>query len=146
MSNTAAIALVILIIALVVGFLWLVPFGNPEEEVLRVEEEKEVFEVPNSISADHFFADGVHTYSGKMDVPTPCHSIEYSVYVSDDGSVARINFLTNSSDDLCAQVITKKIFSVSLEANEDAFVSAAINGKNVILDIKEKEESETEEL
>jgi len=139
MSNKTVIAVIIILIGLVAGFLYLMPFGDPEEGVLNGGGEEIVFN-PGELSVDHFFADGVHTVDGTVDLPTPCHQLDHEVLVAESfPEQVSINFSTTKSDGLCTQVLTSKIFSLSFNASEEAVLSATFNGQPLRLLLNEAE-------
>jgi len=139
MSNKTVIAIIIVIIGLVVGFLYLVPFGDPEEDVLNSGGDDVVFN-PGELAVDHFFADGVHTIDGTVDLPTPCHQLDHEVLIAESlPEQISINFNTTKSDGLCTEVLTSKIFSLSFNASEEAVLGATFNGEPVKLLINEAE-------
>ncbi len=92
---------------------------------------------PNAghITVRHDFAGGMHTYSGILTLPDPCHEINaQAIMMESFPEQVRIEITTRRDQDvLCAQVLTDKPFSVSFQASEQAQVQALLNGKRVEL-------------
>lgn len=89
------------------------------------------------------FENGVHTYTGSIKLPTPCHTLSHEVQLSEEAPItATIHFTIGdpSPDQICAQVITEVPFTVSFEAPENiAPAKATLNGKPLFLIIGGKE-------
>lgn len=89
-----------------------------------------------TINAKHQYKDGVHTYIGTFETPTPCHTYNAEVNLGENGYVIDITH-EPSEDELCAQVLTERMFRVSFEADEETDAIATINGELVNLNVFE---------
>lgn len=88
------------------------------------------------IPVTHQFKNGLHTYVGSIDTPTPCHSIEGTAIVKESyPEQVDIRIETKESEGICAQVITAKKFKVSFSASQNPVVRAFINGTPVLLEV-----------
>ncbi|MCR4283913.1 MAG: hypothetical protein NUV64_01155 [Parcubacteria group bacterium] len=91
------------------------------------------------ITAKHQFKDGTHTIVGEIDMPTPCHLLDWDVIIAESfPEQVTINFNSiYESRDVCAQVVTPQRFKVTFEASENAVISATLDGKKIILNLIE---------
>ncbi len=83
----------------------------------------------------------VHSYSGSLDLPTPCHALKSSISVV--GGVARkatigLEVQEPSEGTICAQVIDEQEFAVSVTSAVVPDVSLHVNGAAVPISIVEK--------
>ena len=78
------------------------------------------------------FEDGVHTISGVVTLPTPCHLLQENVRVAESlPEQIFITLTTQATDGICIQVLDAREFSIDVEASEEAAVSLSINGVDV---------------
>ena len=90
----------------------------------------------STINAKHFFVDGVHTFVGEIDMPTPCDLLDHEVEVRESfPEQVHINFTVVNSAEMCAQVITPQRFMVAVDASEDATFSATLQGEPVTINL-----------
>jgi len=89
------------------------------------------------------FNNGVHTYTGTIQAPTPCHTVTYEVQLSEEAPITpTIHFTIHNPtlDQVCTQVITEIPFTVEFEAPENsAQAQATLGGKPFFLIIGGKE-------
>jgi hypothetical protein len=99
----------------------------PEEQVPPTRDYPEEI-----INAKHQYKNGVHTYGGEFELPTPCDTLSYDV-VKDvaNPSNVELNFKTVPSSTVCAQVLTPKSFKVSFEGPEKIALTVTRDGKSV---------------
>lgn len=74
------------------------------------------------------YEDGMHTFSGVLTVPTPCHEIETEALVAEsfpEQVEVRINVVDTQG--VCAQVLTDKPYEVSFQASELAKIRGYVN-------------------
>lgn len=88
------------------------------------------------VDAKHFFIDGVHTFVGVIDMPTPCDllSAQSRVMESFPEQVV-IDFTVINNAESCVQVVTPQRFKVSAAASKDASISATWKGQPVELNL-----------
>ncbi|MFM2374839.1 MAG: hypothetical protein RLZZ234_834 [Candidatus Parcubacteria bacterium] len=92
------------------------------------------------INAVHFFKDGAHVVVGDVMVPTPCDLLESGVIVAESmPEQVNIKLTTLNNADTCAQVLTLQRFRVDFTASEKATIQATLNGKSVILNLRDAE-------
>ncbi len=92
------------------------------------------------ITAKHQFKDDVHTIVGEIDMPTPCHLLNWDDVVISQSfpEQVMINFKSiYKSEEACAQVITPQRFKVTFKASQNAVISATLDGKKIILNLIE---------
>lgn len=79
------------------------------------------------------FQDSLHTLSGVVVVPTPCHQVTVSdVLIAESyPEQIRISLEVTSGSDICAQVITEKPFAVSFNASKEATITFLVNSQTV---------------
>ncbi len=92
--------------------------------------------ITTKIPVTHQFKNGLHTYVGSIDAPTPCHSILGEAVVKESyPEQVDIRIETKESEGICAQVITAKKFKVSFSASENPVVRAFVNGTPVLFEV-----------
>jgi len=100
-------------------------------------------EVPTSeyanitrIDAKHFYFEGVHTYVGEIEFPSPCDLLEASAEIK-ESMPEQINlaFTVINTSEGCPAVLTKQRFQVSAQASEEALTAATFMGRAVILNL-----------
>ena len=125
MNIRAGIAIIsVLIIGMGVYFL------VPREAESPVEDEvpAQTTEPQENYNVSHIFEDGVHTISGTLTLPTPCHEVRQDVAVAE--SFPEQVFITidiAATDGICIQVIDERDFSIDVEVDEAATFSLEIN-------------------
>lgn len=127
----------IVIVLLALGIYWLVAPSTPEAtDTTQTPASQE--EYAQMVNVKHQYKDGRHIYVGEIDVPTPCHSL-VSSYNKDANNTTgyTLVFTSNTSSEMCAQVVTSKPFKLSFEAVKDIILSATLNGKKLRLNLFE---------
>ncbi|MDP3955715.1 MAG: hypothetical protein Q8Q18_00510 [bacterium] len=148
-KNKTITGVVIGIIALMLVVFGLVAV-NRGSEPLDVEEGSTSDSLVNENTFDqtatlvtHSFVDGVHTYRGSIQAPTPCHTLTYEVEMSETTPIkATIHFTLHppAEDEICAQVVTDVPFEIMFEAPESsAQADATLNGTQFFIIIGGKE-------
>lgn len=147
--NQRALIIAAAIFALVIGLMFGYAYMKKQE---LVEQQAPVVPVVDEqaesvrINAVHFIASGTHTVLGEVMMPTPCDLLESSAVVRESmPEQAAIMLTTVNNTETCAQVVTMQRFRVSFEASEQATVTATLDGKPVILNMKAAEAGETPE-
>ncbi len=121
-----AIALVVIVVLLLFLFLW------------RGTEEPTPSVITTHVNVGHQFKDGVHTYTGSVEAPTPCYAVAGAAVVKESyPEQVDIKLEMRDTGGVCAQVITAKTFKVSFEASERPVVRGFINGTPVLLVVSE---------
>lgn len=84
-----------------------------------------------SISLKHERDGEMHTYTGTVETPTPCHSVAAALAVEyTEPPQGTINISTEeSSEGVCAQVMTSQEFSVSLSSDAVPEMKVVVDGK-----------------
>src|SRR3989344_5090564 len=92
--------------------------------------------VHETITAKHQFKNGKHIIAGDVNMPTPCHILTTSAQVAESfPEQVTIQFVSRTSGEFCAQVITPARFKVEFTASENATVKATWNGQPVSLNL-----------
>ncbi|MBI4087140.1 hypothetical protein HY416_04150 [Candidatus Kaiserbacteria bacterium] len=142
MNQRAIIVAVVLFAVIVLGMFLYARFKS---DTLRTAEPAPVTSPVNQpsgithVDAKHFFKDGMHTVAGEIMMPTPCDLLEVSP-ISLESSLDEVTLafrITNSTEGVCAQVVTPQRFKVSFEANEGATIKATFKGEPVTLNLIE---------
>lgn len=82
-----------------------------------------------TIQVKHQYKDGVHTFMGVVETPTPCYDITTVVL---PGEVPEIKIMTKAqADTMCAQVITEKQFTVRFTGPEDTQFLTTVDNEPV---------------
>lgn len=127
MKNKIITVVVLLILLLVSIFGYELIFKTP---LVESPVKEETSELPMStLDIKEQYQDGVYTFAGTIQVPTPCHLVESNVTTAGDNQYEiNINTVAPGEDVMCAQVITDKNYKVSFEAPEDAVIRAFVDG------------------
>ena len=82
----------------------------------------------------------LYTYKGTVSVPTPCHDLSAEAFIKEsypEQVELRFAIAEPGDDEICAQVITDKEFTIIFQASESAIIKATLNGEEVALNILE---------
>jgi len=141
------ISLFILIIAGMFTFAYLKSGEIVEQPpVVVVEEEVVPYADIKRIDAKHYFVDGVHTFVGEIQMPTPCDLLAVDSLVMESyPEQIRLDFTVVNNSEMCAQVVTAQRFKASATASEAATVSATFMGRAVELNLVPAPAGETPE-
>lgn len=105
--------------------------GNEREEAIN-----ELIKKPEiTITTKHQYKDGVHTYIGEFETPTPCYSYNAAINESGEQKIIEITYSPQEDSESCIQVVDTKAFRISYEGQEDDEVMATLNGEIVNLNI-----------
>lgn len=89
-----------------------------------------------SVNATHYFINGVHTFVGQIDMPTPCDLLETTATVRESTpEQISLAFTTLNSGPECPAVITPQRFKVEAVATKDAIITATFMGAPVELNL-----------
>ncbi|MEK7585298.1 MAG: hypothetical protein AAB455_02205 [Patescibacteria group bacterium] len=89
-----------------------------------------------TITAKHQFKDGAHIVAGEATSPTPCDILSTSAIVAESfPEQVTIAFTSQTTGEVCAQVITSNRFKVEFQASERATIKATWNGQPVELNL-----------
>ena len=139
-KNTALVVGAIVVVLIALGLYFSLTSENTDSPTDQTADDQYApsDEYVQTINVKHQYKNGVHTYAGEIDLPTPCHALAYNVVK--DTSIANafsLVFSATSSSTVCAQVITSKAFKLGFEGPSDATVTATLNGKKIRLNIFE---------
>ncbi len=141
MERRSIILVIFLFLLIILGmftFAYLKKTELPVEPTPPVVEEDSEEMYPDIVRFDakHFYSDGVHTFVGEINMPTPCDLLD--VQASDttkDSTQIKLEFTVINNSDVCAQVITPARFRVDAEGLETAVVTATFLGRPVELNL-----------
>jgi hypothetical protein len=98
------------------------------------------------VDAKHYYNNGVHTFAGIIDMPTPCHLLEASTRVLESmPEQVILDFKVVNNAELCIQVITPQRFKVEAVASSEASITATWNGVPIELNLIPAAPGETPE-
>ncbi len=145
-SIILVVSLFILIIAGMFTFAYIKSTEIVETPTPVVEEVEVPYENVTRITAKHFFEDGVHTFVGELELPTPCDLLEVNALVMESfPEQILLDFTVINNAEMCAQVITTQRFMVEASASEEATTAARFMGRTVELNLVPAAEGETPE-
>lgn len=136
-SNKKGWVIGIIVVLLALGIYWLVSPSAPDaSDTAQTPATQD--EYVQMVNVKHQYKNGRHTYVGEIDVPTPCHTLASS-YAKDANNTTGYSlvFTSNSTAEMCAQVVTSKPFKLSFDAIKDIVLSATLNGKKLRLNLFE---------
>ena len=97
------------------------------------------------IKTAHVFANGMHTFTGEINLPTPCHVLTHKVIVAQSfPEKVTIAFEKRNEIGSCIQMITPEPFVVSFEASSEAIIKITLDGENLPFEVIEVEMPEDE--
>jgi hypothetical protein len=107
-----------------------VPVTNGQtEEVVAYPEIKRV-------DAKHYFIDGVHTFVGQLEMPTPCDLLTSEASVAESyPEQVTLNFSVINNAESCVQAITAQRFMITAAASKDASFKAKFMGRDIELNL-----------
>jgi hypothetical protein len=84
----------------------------------------------DGLKMELFFQDNHYVYYGNAQLPTPCYVLTVNSVIAESyPEQVTLNLVTKKDPGkVCAQVITSKIFSGTLEVSENAVFSVNYNG------------------
>ena len=90
------------------------------------------------IKVAHVFAGGMHTFTGEINLPTPCHILVHKIVIAESyPEQVTIAFDTKSEVDACVQMVTPEPFVASFEASEEADIRITLGGKDIPFEVIE---------
>ncbi len=97
------------------------------------------------IKVAHIFMDGMHTFTGEINLPTPCHTLTHKVVIAESypEQVTAVFEMKNETD-ACVQMVIPEPFVVSFEASEEADFRITLNGKDILFEVIEVQVPEDE--
>ncbi|XKT75037.1 MAG: hypothetical protein ACJKSS_02620 [Patescibacteria group bacterium UBA2103] len=132
MNTRAAIVIVVIAVIVLAAYLFWPTGKNMEENQLVKVDGTEVIE--EEFALEHTFEDGVHTISGIVQLPTPCHELREDVVVAESfPEQVSITLTTVDTGGICIQVIDPREFSIDVEVDEKATFSLSINDTKVLV-------------
>lgn len=138
----------LLILLIVGGLVWRMNQGNesptsqtPAQNSDALPRNPNLVGTEEAIVVRHRFFGGMHTYSGTLTTPTPCHQVSVDARVMESAPEQIVLSFTVQDPEqgtLCAQVIAEQPFSVNVRASEQATVTGGdLNGAQVRLMVEE---------
>lgn len=140
MDRRTIVLIVIVFILIVIGMFTFTSLMKKEVEVKVAPDVlvEDPVPYPNIIRIDakHYFIDGLHTFVGEIEMPTPCDLVEVNSVVRESmPEQIQLDFTVINNSEMCAQVITAQRFLVEATASEEATVSATFMGRAVELNL-----------
>jgi hypothetical protein len=140
MDRRTIVLIVIVFILIIIGMFTFTSLMKKEVEVKVVPDVlvEEPVPYPNitRIDAKHYFIDGLHTFVGEIEMPTPCDLVEVNSVVRESmPEQIQLDFTVINNAEMCTQVITAQRFLVEAKASEGATVSATFMGRAVELNL-----------
>lgn len=130
MNTRAVIAIFVIAVLVLAGYLFWPSGSNDGEDQLIKADNPSVVEEEYAI--EHTFDEGVHTISGIVNLPTPCHELAENVSVAESfPEQVFIDLTTVDTGGICIQVIDPREFSIDVEVDEAATFMLTINGTKV---------------
>jgi len=134
LSGIIVVVLVIIIIMMIVGI------KKQKEEVIKITKQEQTIQEQQdspkqSITVKHQYKDGMHTYVGSLDLPSPCHTAEITsqLTAATNSVVVDITTLAPKEDVVCPQVITPTPFEITFMAPKNAEVFFTINNSVAVI-------------
>lgn len=140
-SNKNLIIGVIIIIALAIaaGVYYSWPKPSPEPvSTTGTTEQQAIDTATQSILVKHSYANGIHTYTGSVQVPSPCYEITAKAIVLQsfpEQVHITIYTIPPAQDSVCEKMIRDKQFTVSYKASETTLAEngqITLDGKSIL--------------
>lgn len=151
MNKKTIILIVTLFVLLVVGmfifaYLKKIELTETSTAVVPATDSEVLYPDITSVTAKHYFINGVHTLVGEMLFPTPCDLLETEVLIMESyPEQVRIDFDVINTAESCAQVMTDQRFKVEAAASPAASFSATFLGRPIELNLVPAAEGEVPE-
>jgi len=152
MEKRTIILLMILLLVLVAGMF---AFTHFKKQTLNEPETEIINDVDGQVAGDdafgiqridvkRFFENGTHTLVGEITLPTPCHNLSVDTVIAESmPEQVLLNFTTETTAEMCAQVLTSRRFQVEVAVDRLAAFRASLNGVPIELNIVEANPGET---
>ena len=133
------------------GYILLNNDADEDSDAIGTEDEQmvdtaEPFAGITHVDMKQFYEGGQHTFAGELMMPTACDLLETEVEVRESmPEQIHITFSVINTAEVCAQVMTPQRFMVSVQASEEAEVSAELMGYRLEVNLHEPEPGETPE-
>lgn len=126
--------LLVALLVLMIGLFALLVFP----QVLTPQPSQTIERVTTIIPVLHQYNNGVHTYVGNVETPTPCFDVTGEALVAESfPEQVTIRLEAKDTGAVCAQVITTKKFKVSFHASGEAYIKSFLNGSPVLFKVTE---------
>ncbi|MDP2720707.1 MAG: hypothetical protein Q8O75_02080 [bacterium] len=136
------LALMLFVALPFIGFyagVWYQKAVSPPKSVIKIQESSKDDDSSSSASLKKVnlktsYKNGVLTYSGFVQLPSPCHKLkEETLVIESFPEQVQVRLTIQDPDPtmMCAQVVTEKEFSGEVKVSEKATISVFINGKKV---------------
>jgi len=90
---------------------------------------------------NHLYKDGIHTYTGSITVPSPCHALEHTAFVAESfPEQIRVDLTVKDPEPstVCVQTLHEVAFTVEAQASEHAVLTGVrLNGVDQNWELKE---------
>jgi hypothetical protein len=127
-------------ILLILGGFYLSSRANSKSDAFdpMTESTRDTEALTQTVEVKHQYKDGVHTWAGEINLPTPCDSVEVKAEKdSADANKVMLMFTTSNTAEVCTQVITARRFKTTIVAPENIQVTGTLNGAELKLNIFE---------
>lgn len=134
-------AVVVAVLFLVIAFAY-----NKNQTKIQIQEsrqdviEQEATRPTETLNVKYQHKNRRNVFVGSVLVPTPCHTLESSIVTK--GDTHEIMLTTVATGEVCAQVLTEKMFKVEMQGSADDDFIATLNGEVVNLNVFEIPASE----
>jgi len=117
-------------IILAVFFFW--PGAENEPKDIVEDTSAAIVDVKDDVVIEHLFDDGVHTISGVVTLPTPCHELQENIRIAESfPEQVSIDLAIVDTGGVCIQVIDDREFSIDVEVDEAASFTLSIDGVTI---------------
>lgn len=140
MKNHGIIAAIVIFVLIIAG-MFTFAFLKKSEITAPVSNTPETpaptpYDSITRLEARHYYIDGTHTLVGEVLMPTPCDLLNWNTTIAESmPEQVTVDFVVVNTADMCAQVITPQLFSVSFDASENASIRATLNGRALELNM-----------
>jgi hypothetical protein len=140
MKNHGIIAAIVIFVLIIAG-MFTFAFLKKSEIAAPVSNTPETptptpYDSITRLEARHYYIDGTHTLVGEVLMPTPCDLLNWNTTIAESmPEQVTVDFVVVNTADMCAQVITPQLFSVSFDASENASIRATLNGRALELNM-----------
>ncbi len=126
----AALAVVI-IAGIVLGVFFFWPSNKNSNEDIIVDDSLPVVD-EERYEVEHDFDDGIHTISGTVTLPTPCHELNENIRIAESfPEQVFVDLTTVNTGGICIQVIDERAFSIDVEVSEEATFALTFDGVDI---------------
>ena len=140
MDRRTIVLIIVVFVLIIVGMFVFTSLMKEEVMVNIAPEENAIETAPypniNRIDAKQYIINGLHTFVGEIEMPTPCDLVDVNSQVRESfPEQIQLDFTVINNSEGCLDSITSQRFLVEARASESASASATFMGRPIELNL-----------